>query len=121
MNNSSDGPAGADSGPPPQPSVGAPYRDLHPTSDIRFVMVEVAKLTERVNTLIEDNKAHKADFRWTWGGLVLGFLVLSGLFIDGYMRLADRLDHNAIQLTRTTVALQTRIDDFLKKAPAKPK
>ena len=84
-------------------------------------MVEVAKLTERVNTLIEDNKAHKADFRWTWGGLVLGFLVLSGLFIDGYMRLADRLDHNAIQLTRTTVALQTRIDDFLKKAPAKPK
>ncbi|MBW6522516.1 hypothetical protein KZ810_03315 [Sphingomonas sp. RHCKR47] len=29
-------------------------RDLHPTSDIRFVMIEVAKLSERVDTLVAD-------------------------------------------------------------------
>jgi hypothetical protein len=29
-------------------------RDLHPTSDIRFVMVEIAKLTTKVDRLIED-------------------------------------------------------------------
>lgn len=31
-----------------------PPRDLHPTSDIRFVIVEVAKLTTLVERLIKD-------------------------------------------------------------------
>jgi hypothetical protein len=33
-------------------------RDLYPTSDIRFVMVEVGKLTASVERLIDDVKGH---------------------------------------------------------------
>ena len=33
-------------------------RDLYPTSDIRFVLVELGKLTANVDRLIEDTKAH---------------------------------------------------------------
>lgn len=41
-----------DEGAPREQPQGTP-RDLHPTSDIRFVMTEVAKLTERIDNLIE--------------------------------------------------------------------
>ena len=43
--------ADQDQGAPRELPQGTP-RDLHPTSDIRFVMTEVAALTERVNGLI---------------------------------------------------------------------
>lgn len=36
----------------PQEFAQTTPRDLHPTSDIRFVMVEVSKLTERLDNLI---------------------------------------------------------------------
>jgi hypothetical protein len=55
-------------------------------------MVQVAQLEARVGNLVEENKGHKGDFRWTWGGLVVGFLVLAGLFIAGYNRMDDKLD-----------------------------
>jgi hypothetical protein len=39
--------------PPETPSSATPV-DLHPTSDIRFVIVEVTKLTTKVDRLIDD-------------------------------------------------------------------
>jgi hypothetical protein len=38
-------------------------RDMHPTSDIRFVMIEVAKLATKVDRLIEDvaDQSEKLD------------------------------------------------------------
>lgn len=41
----------SDEGAPEEQPQGNP-RNLHPTSDIRFVIVEVAKLTERVDGLV---------------------------------------------------------------------
>lgn len=32
------------------------------------------------------------DFRWTWGGMAVGFVSLASLFIAGYLRLDDKLD-----------------------------
>ena len=45
-------PRGVDT--PPTDFASAPPRDLHPTSDIRFVIIEVAKLTTQVERLIQD-------------------------------------------------------------------
>lgn len=42
---------GSDVGAPDEQPQGSP-RDLHPTSDIRFVIVEVSKLEERVAGLV---------------------------------------------------------------------
>lgn len=39
--------------PPEQPTSATPV-DLHPTSDIRFVIVEVTKLATKVDRLIDD-------------------------------------------------------------------
>lgn len=89
-------------------------KDLYPTSDIRFVMIEVAKLEERVNSLIEDNKAHKSDFRWTWTGLVAGFLILAGMFIYGYNRLEDK----NLDIAKATVAISTKLDDLSQRLPS---
>jgi hypothetical protein len=48
---------GQDSGPPRQfPSV--PPQDLYPTSDIRFVMVELGKVGAKLDRLIEDVGKH---------------------------------------------------------------
>lgn len=41
---------------PPTDFASAPPRDLHPTSDIRFVIVEVAKLTKLTERLLSDVK-----------------------------------------------------------------
>ena len=102
--------------------TGPPPRDLHPTSDIRFVIVQVAKLEERIGLLIDESGAHKRDFRWTWGGLVVGFLILAGFFITGYNRLEDkmagietRIDSALTAVNQgqvTTARIETKMDDL---------
>ena len=65
-------------------------RDLHPTSDIRFVMVEVGKLTASVDRLIADVKSqgekvdairHQVTFikgaMWTIGALIAVLTLLA--------------------------------------------
>jgi uncharacterized membrane protein YjjP (DUF1212 family) len=61
-------------------------RDLHPTSDIRFVMVEIAKLSTQVARLIEDvdEQSKKLDgirqqSSYIKGGLAVAVLCL-GVF-----------------------------------------
>ena len=61
-------------------------RDLHPTSDIRFVMMEVAKLSTLVDRLIKDvgNQEDKIDSlhhqaTYIKGGLAVAVVAL-GLF-----------------------------------------
>ena len=71
-------------------------RDLHPTSDIRFVMVEVGKLSANVERLITDVSSqgkkidavqHQVSFVkgaiWV-AGVVLGLIVIiSGWYLTG--------------------------------------
>lgn len=61
-------------------------RDLHPTSDIRFVMIELAKLSTLVDRLIKDvgNQEEKIDAlrhqaTYIKGGLAVAVLAI-GLF-----------------------------------------
>ncbi len=56
-------------GAPQELPQGSP-RDLHPTSDIRFVIVEVAKLTERIDHLIDRHSELKSDAKETHGKLI---------------------------------------------------
>ena len=71
-------------------------RDLYPTSDIRFVIVEVAKLTTQVERLIEDVKGHgdKIDAvrhqvtfvkgaLWVIGGIMALVVVALGWYFSG--------------------------------------
>lgn len=51
-----------DQSPRSMPQV-APPQDLHPMADIRFVIVEVSKLTERIDQLIADVKEHGTRLR----------------------------------------------------------
>lgn len=88
-------------------------QDLRNTSDVRLIMIEVAKLGERVNFLIEENKAHKSDFRWTWTGLIAGFLILAGLFMYGYNRLDDRV----MDITKIINKADTKLEDLLSRIP----
>ena len=61
-------------------------RDLHPTSDIRFVMIEIAKLSTLVERLIKDvaNQEEKIDAlrhqaTYIKGGLAVAVVAI-GLF-----------------------------------------
>ena len=54
----------SDQGSPVNEPQGTP-RELHPTSDIRFVMIEVAKLTERIEHMVKKQDELKADGRET--------------------------------------------------------
>lgn len=100
----------------PGATTPATVHDIRNTSDIRLVVIEIAKAEERLNILIENNKDTKFDFRWTWTGLVAGFLILAGLFIYGY----DRLDDRIADIIKTTTKIDTKLDDLLLRIPPVP-
>lgn len=73
-------------------------RDLHPTSDIRFVITEVAKLTTQVERLIQDvgkldtkvdAVCHQVTFvkgaLWVIGGLMAIMGVVATLYFGGHL------------------------------------
>ena len=80
-------------------TVGA--QDLHPTSDIRFVIHEIGKLTAKVDRLIDDVERHgdKIDAVrhqvtfvkgaiWVFGGLITLTTIIVGL-VALYVRTAS--------------------------------
>jgi hypothetical protein len=72
-----------DSEPPRQFANVPTPQDLYPTSDIRFVMVELGKLGTKVDRLIQDvdRQGTKIDAVWHQISFVKGALwVLGGLF-----------------------------------------
>lgn len=71
----------------PEEYAQVPPRDLYPTSDLRFVMIEIGKLTASVNRLLDDVKSqgskiddlrHQAPF--VKGAIYIGVLLV-GVFI----------------------------------------
>lgn len=84
---------------PPADYASVPPRDLHPTSDIRFVITEVAKLTTLVERLISDVKeqgekldALRHQATYIKGGLAVAIIAIgvAGWFfkimLDGKMQ-----------------------------------
>jgi hypothetical protein len=89
-------PAGDDQNAAPADFPQVPPRDLHPTSDIRFVIGEVAKLTVQVERLIDDVRGHgdKIDAvrhqvtfvkgaLWVIGGVMAIVLLALGWYFSG--------------------------------------
>lgn len=90
---------------------GNPPRDLHPVADIRLVITDVAKLTERIDNLIDrvsdlrtdgketrdklyDVKESIASFKGAmkvFGGLYALALVLVAAFLTWYLRPGPQL------------------------------
>jgi hypothetical protein len=97
----------------PGATTPAGVQDLRRTSDIRLVMIEVAKIEERVNFLLDSNKDIKSDFRWTWTGLVLGFLILASALIYGYFRLDDKI----YLVNGTLIKIEQKLDDLKATLP----
>ena len=80
---------------PPEEFAQSTPRDLHPTSDIRFVIVEVAKLTTLVDRLIKDvgSQEEKIDAlrhqaTYIKGGLAVAVVAL-GLFGWFFSQMVD--------------------------------
>ena len=86
------------------PSV--PPRDLYPTSDIRFVMVEVGKLTEAVNTLKETLKETKTTVDWLKYiiALATGAIIVIGYIADKRMDQIFSVLTKAEQSEKTTTS-----------------
>lgn len=79
------GPKPTDQAPtPPQDFAQVPPRDLYPTSDIRFVMHEVGKLTANVERLISDvqDQGGKLDAIRHQVSFIKGALAASGVLIS---------------------------------------
>jgi hypothetical protein len=76
-------------------------------------MIQITKVEVRMNILVDDNKAHKSDFRLTWTAFVAGFLILAGLFIYGYNRLEDR----AVEGMKGVTKIDTKLEDLLQRLP----
>lgn len=79
---------------PPSDFPQSPPRDLHPTSDIRFVIAEVSKLSAHVERLIEDVKSqntkldrHGTIIAWATGGITVGGIII-GFILD---KVCDKL------------------------------
>lgn len=83
---------------PPQSFPSVPPQDLHPTSDIRFVMVELGKFGTKIDRLIEDVGKHsekigaleKSVDRVRTGAIVAGS-ILSVVAIVFWWALGDRI------------------------------
>lgn len=89
--------AGQESGPPRQfPSV--PPQDLYPTSDIRFVMVELGKVSTKLDRLIEDVEKHggkigavEKTIDRVWTGAIVAGVVVSASIAFFWWALGDRI------------------------------
>jgi len=85
--------SGSDSSVPTQSDLptGTPPRELFPTSDIRFVMVEVGKLTAHVERLIEDVKSQstKLDALAHQASFIKGGIAVSTFFLTAIIAVAS--------------------------------
>ena len=91
-------PPPGESGPPTEYPQTTP-RDLYATSDIRFVMVEVGKLSANVERLIADIKSqgekldavrHQASY--IKGGLAVGIVLIGGFIAIASFFLSSKWD-----------------------------
>lgn len=102
----------------PQDFAQGTPRDLHPTSDIRFVMVEVGKLTANVERLIADVKSQgdkldeiKDRTNFIKGAMWIGGLglaaIISGagwLMTNKWEQAAKSMKETATQIVHDAIA-----------------
>ena len=84
------GPHVPDQGTPEEyPQV--PPRDLFPTSDIRFVMIEIGKLTASVNRLVDDVRSHggKIDDLRHQASFVKGAIYIGVILVGAFIAIAS--------------------------------
>jgi hypothetical protein len=75
--------------------------------------IAIGELKSDVKHLEGQAGDFRRDFRWTWTGLVIGFLILCGFFIAGYNRMEDK---ESI-LSTTMTKIETKVDQLLQRPP----
>jgi len=84
---------------------------------LRIIISQLETSIRETRADIRDLKDHRhADFRWHITILGGGFLLLAGMFIAGYLRLEDRID----PLTKSSIRIETKMDDLLARIPPVP-
>jgi hypothetical protein len=58
-------------------------RDLYPTSDIRFVLVELGKINSEIKNLVEETKKHTTKFDEVGGKIHNLEKVIHGFYVAG--------------------------------------
>lgn len=92
---------------PPEEFAQATPRDLHPTSDIRFVMVEMAKLSTLVERLISDvgNQESKIDGLRHQASYIKGILAALVVAIGFFGWLFSTLVDGKLQAVLTALSV----------------
>ncbi len=78
----------------------------------RALFTDVGELRAEVKSLKESAAQNSRDFRWTWGGLAAGFLILAGFFLYGYNRIEDRFDQRLNEALIGLTKVETKMDDL---------
>ena len=78
------------SGPPPISASVGPPRDLHPTSDIRFVIWQMSKMDERITELVGEIKKQNTSISDVNMSLIkfktafYAIMVCTGIFLPAF-------------------------------------
>lgn len=87
----------------------------------RLVVKALEDSIGEIKTDIKDIKSHRhSDFVWLITVFAAGFLMLAGLFWNGYSRIDDKFERLADKidkLTASSIRSDTKLEDLLQRIP----
>jgi hypothetical protein len=88
--------------------------DVGTAAQTRFLINAIDVSTRELKDDVKDIKSHRhSDFVYMISVFSLGFILLAGMFIFGYFRLDDRI----VELTKSSVRVETKLEDLLQRVP----
>jgi hypothetical protein len=87
------------------------------TAQTRLVIIAIEASIKDLKDDVREIKSNRhSDFVYMISVFAAGFLLLAGMLIAGYLRLDDRI----VELTKSSVRVDTKLEDLLQRIPAIP-